>query len=86
MTPETASQAGLSVQTRFDDHAASYFNRTELAPVLAVTRSFVRVRDEKARGLVVYDVLKLISKLQRNSLILEAGTVKEAIRLRHRGD
>ncbi|KAL9026893.1 MAG: hypothetical protein Q9180_007409 [Flavoplaca navasiana] len=77
--PETASQAGLRVQTRFDDDAASYFNKTELAPALAVIRSLVRVRDEKARGLVVYDVLKLISKLERNSLILEARTVAEAV-------
>lgn len=86
LRPDNASQAGLSVQTRFDDEAALYFNRVELAPLLADTRSFVRIRDEKARGLVVYDVLKLISKLQQDSLILEARTVAEAVADEHDPD
>lgn len=79
LKPDNPSQAGLHITTQLADDAASYLISSELAPALALCRSILRIRNEKARYLVIYEVLKVFAKLARGRLILEARTVEEAL-------
>lgn len=77
--PDKPSQAGLQLQTHLTDEAASYLISTELAPSLALSSSILRIRNEKARYLVIYEILKVFAKLAQGHLILEARSVEEAL-------
>lgn len=79
MKPDEPSQAGLNLTTKITDEAVSYLSSIKLAPALALSRSVLRIRNGKARYLVIYDTLKVFAKLARGRLILEARSVEEAL-------
>ena len=79
MKPAEPSEAGLTLTTKFTDEAVSYLISNELAPALALSRSILKIRNEKARYLVIYEILKVFAKLARGRLILEARSVAEAL-------
>ena len=73
------SEAALKSDRFLSQEAVAFFILKELAPALGLSSKIVRIRNERSRYLVIYEILKAYAKIAQGRLFLETTSLQDLL-------